>query len=173
MRKDISAFRRNYELRFWQDLCSWTHFRFFWKSDVDFLHFGLFCFDFQSHRSQILEGVERAVWLCMEIFASILIFFRKILCGIVVFWSFLVLLARSGSNLQVGVIWNCLNKSTYQFSKLELHRTGQNNKKDQNTRIPHQTFRKKKTKMEAKISMHNQTRSTPSKLWERCDWKSN
>ena len=36
-----------------------------------------FLFDFQSHRSQSLEGAERAVWMCMEISVSILVFFRK------------------------------------------------------------------------------------------------
>ena len=37
-----------------------------------------FYFDFQSHRSQRLEGAERAAWMCMEISVSILCFVSEI-----------------------------------------------------------------------------------------------
>ena len=77
LKKDISVLRESWGLTFWQGLHFWTNVWNFWKSEVDFSYFGLFCFDFPFHRSQSLEGVEQAVRMCTEVFVSILIFFKK------------------------------------------------------------------------------------------------
>ena len=99
LRKDISALRGSWELRFWQDLCSWTHFRFFWKSDVDFSHFDLFLLRFSITSFSEL----RRNWAsCLDVHGDLCLHFGLFSRNLM--WNsciliFFVVLTGSGSTL--------------------------------------------------------------------------